>query len=91
MIKFNHKFRACNQYSKEYYNRLCKDFITLYVPHMKHENIEGVSFMKQDSRGCPSITFWDSRQCVPHQRHFSNMQEMRSFMEGFIVAKGERF
>ncbi len=89
--KIDHRFRQCNQYSKEYYNRLCNDFAKVYVPHMNYEDIKGLSFCKQDSRGNPSITFWNSKHCVPHQRHFYNMAEMRAFMEGFLIAKGERF
>lgn len=89
--KIDHKFRADSQYSKEFYNRLCIEFANVYIPHMKYDDVVGVSFMKQDSRGNPSITFWNPRHCVPHQRHFSNMHEMRAFMEGFLVAKGERF
>lgn len=89
--KIDHKFRQCEQYHKAYYDRLCSDFANVYVPHMNYDDVIGVSFMKQDIRGNPSITFWNSRHCVPHQRHFSSMSDMRSFMEGFLVAKGERF
>jgi hypothetical protein len=90
-IKIYHRFRADNQYSKGYYERLCAEFTPVYVDHMKYDDIEGIEFGKQDSRGSPSITLFNSRHCVPHQRHFENMAAIREFMTGFLVAKGERF
>jgi hypothetical protein len=93
--KYSHKFRQDNQYSKEFYNRLCKEFTESYIRHMKtalnRDDIQSVSFEKLDMRGAPSISLWGSRHCVPHQRHFENMAQMREFMIGFLVAKNERF
>jgi hypothetical protein len=94
-LKIRHSFRSDKNFTKQGYNNLCNAFAKLYVEHFKkvtgEDDIVAVEFGKQDIRGIPSITLFNSRHCVPHQNHFSNNKEMLSYMRGFIAANETRF
>lgn len=89
-IKIRHTFRANRQYSGVYYDNLCAEFASKYVPAIKvlHnvKRVTAIDFAKQDMRGAPSITIFDERHCVPHQRHFATNNEMIAFMQGYLNA-----
>jgi hypothetical protein len=88
-MKYSHKFRETREFSKGYIENVCQQFALDYA--MKFEQTRGikigsVDFGKQDMRGAPSVTLFDTRHCVPHQRHFASNKEMFAFMQGFIQA-----
>lgn len=91
-LKISHSLRANNHVSKTYINNLLAEFAPLYVAkyleRYKHkDNILGVEVRRQDMRGCLSITLFNDKHCVPHQRHFLNQSECIAFMQGFMFAE----
>lgn len=89
-------FRPTKHMSAEGYFNLCKAFAFPFIEHYefvydKPQNIDGIDFRKQDSRGIPSITLVDKRNCVPYQKHFVSYAEMEFYMRGFLAAKESRF
>jgi len=89
-MKIRHTIRASSQHSSGYINNLCNEFAKKYAPAIKAmhsiKEITAIDFAKQDMRGAPSITVFDERHCVPHQRHFSTYAEMIAFMQGYLQA-----
>ena len=59
------------------------DKMPLKFPDM---DIQSVCFGKQDIRGGISITFFNSKHCVPHQKFFDSKQEMIGFVCGYNSA-----
>ena len=89
-IKIKHTFRKNCQYSKGFYTRLCDQFVHAYIPEADWPKISIAEFTKQDMRGVFSITFFNQDNIPEDTRFFATMSLMRSFMEGFLVAKGIR-
>ncbi|MEO9804794.1 MAG: hypothetical protein ABJF04_16175 [Reichenbachiella sp.] len=85
-----HSIRASKAYSKPYIEHILEEFtpkwIEKYNSIFPDRTIKAIEFAKQDMRGAPSITLFDDRHCVPHQRHFSSYAEMLTFMQGFLAA-----
>lgn len=88
MIRIRHRFRSNRWNSRIYFDNLCSRFAPLYVAALALQpaQITAADFGKQDMRGSPSITLFDERHCVPHQRHFASYPEMAAYMTGFIDA-----
>lgn len=88
-MNINHSIRATNQHSKDYINYLVTEFSVKWVEKYKRiypdKQIAGIEFRKQDMRGSPSITLFDTAHCVPHQIHFDSYKEMIAFMQGFAA------
>lgn len=49
-----------------------------------------VCYGKQDSRGALSITLFNSRHCVDHQKHFSSKDELLGFVIGYNSAHSKQ-
>ncbi len=83
-LKISHSLRGNKFLSKGYINNLLANFAPLYVATFKDKKIMAVQVCKQDMRGCLSISLFDDRGCVPHQRHFLSQSECIAFIQGFL-------
>ncbi|MFY0601650.1 MAG: hypothetical protein JXR03_18395 [Cyclobacteriaceae bacterium] len=85
-----HSIRASKAYHKEYIDHITEEFSPKWIEKYKSifpaKIIKAIEFGKQDMRGAPSITLFDERSCVPHQKHFNSYAEMLAFIEGFLAA-----
>lgn len=87
-MRYSHKFRPSQQYSKVYIENQVKKFAVTYAESFrKRFTITAIQFGKQDTRGAPSISLVDQRDCVPDQRRFASDKEMFSFILGWNEAK----
>lgn len=90
LMQIRHSIRATRAYSKLYIEHILNEFAPKWIE--KHNSIfpnntiKSVEFAKQDIRGAPSITLFDCRSCVPHQKHFNSYADMLAFIEGFLAA-----
>lgn len=71
---------------ESYQKNLLTNFAELLPNKLTETDIQHVCFGKQDSRGALSITIFDSRHCVPMQRHFNSKDELIGYVEGWMNA-----
>lgn len=83
-IEYIHNFRETRDHYKTYINHVVNEFTQHYGKNYG-DNIKRIEYGKQDMRGAPSITLFNDKHCVPHQRHFSSNKEMFSFIEGYMA------
>jgi len=81
-IKYSyHSFKLPAQ-DKIYWEYQLQEFSNNLAKRIDCE-VNYIQFGKQDSRGALSITIFDSRHCVPMQRHFISKDAMLGYIEGF--------
>ena len=89
-MQIRHSIRTSRNYSKVYIEYILNEFtpkwIEKYNSIFPNKTIRAVAFSKQDMRGTPSISLFDDRHCVPHQKHFNSNAEMLAFIEGFLAS-----
>ena len=78
MMKYSINMRLPKD-AKLYWKNQLKEFSARFA-------VEAVEFGKQDVRGVPSITFFDSRHCVPAQEHFKTTDALLHFVQGYNEA-----
>ena len=66
---------------KAYYQNQLAAFASIMID--KFDDVQRVEFGKQDSRGALSITLFNSKHCVPQQRHFTSKDELLGFVVGY--------
>ena len=73
---------------KQYYINQCQEYAELIAG--KTSDIKRVEFGKQDIRGGICITLYNSKHCVPQQRHFDSKEHMLGFIVGYNHAISNR-
>ena len=70
--------------SKPYWINQLQEFANRF-----NDEIKSIAFGKQDLRGNPSITLFDTRHCVPGQMHFASNKELLSYVQGYNAANNK--
>ena len=69
---------------KRYYTKQLREFAERF-----NDEIKGIAFGKQDTRGNNCITLYDADESPLTQLHFASSKELLVYVEGFNAAKND--